>query len=184
MCAIPAAYAAPSQCDLVAGNLVTNCGFETGNFAAWTQSGNLGFTFVSSGYAHSGTYGAQLGPVGSDGFISQQILPTIPGATYDLSYWLQSDGFTPNHFDVSWDGITIRNDSNLGAFPYTQTTNLGLVATTASTTLRFSFRDDPGFLGLDDISVVQHVPEPTTFALFAPLALGLGLFYRRRSQRV
>ena len=26
----------PSICDAVAGNMVKNCGFETGNFSAWT----------------------------------------------------------------------------------------------------------------------------------------------------
>jgi hypothetical protein len=31
---------ASSVCDAVAGNLVTNCGFETGDFTGWTLSGN------------------------------------------------------------------------------------------------------------------------------------------------
>ena len=41
------------NCDLVADNLVTNCGFETGDFTGWTQSGNTGFTGVSSFSLHS-----------------------------------------------------------------------------------------------------------------------------------
>ena len=31
---------ASSLCDALAGNLVVNCGFETGNFTAWTIGGN------------------------------------------------------------------------------------------------------------------------------------------------
>jgi hypothetical protein len=67
-------------------NLVLNPGFETGNFDDWTRSGNLGATAVNTGgYAHSGTYGAALGPVGSDGFLTQDIT-TIPGDLYDISF--------------------------------------------------------------------------------------------------
>ena len=38
-------------------NLVSNPGFETGDFTAWTQSGNTDFTFVD-GLPHSGEFAA------------------------------------------------------------------------------------------------------------------------------
>ena len=63
-------------CQGVAGNLVANCGFETGDFTGgWSLTGNTGFTGVSSSapYVFSGTYGAQLGPIGSDGFLTQDL---------------------------------------------------------------------------------------------------------------
>ena len=46
-------------------NLVTNGGFETGDFTGWTQGGNTGFTSVDFGIGHSG-YGAKFGPAGSN----------------------------------------------------------------------------------------------------------------------
>ena len=41
------AAAAPSICNAIPGNLIVNCGFETGNFSRWTQSGNTIASFVA-----------------------------------------------------------------------------------------------------------------------------------------
>jgi hypothetical protein len=101
--AIPLSAGPVSICDGVVGNLVTNCGFETGVFAPWIWTGNTGATGVTTGYAYSGTYGAQLGPVGSDGFLTQT-LPTVAG-TVNLSFYLMSPGGTTNDFNrkLEWD---------------------------------------------------------------------------------
>jgi len=52
-----------------------NCGFETGDFTGWTQSGNTGFTSVTGSFGgiapNSGNFPACMGPVGSDGLLSQ-----------------------------------------------------------------------------------------------------------------
>ena len=89
------AIAIPSICDGIAGNIVANCGFETGTFASWTQSGNTNFTGVAGvDVANSGNFGALLGPPSSLGFITQN-LSTTAGGTYDLEFFLRSDGGTP-----------------------------------------------------------------------------------------
>jgi hypothetical protein len=181
-----AAHAAPSECDAVAGNIVVNCGFETGTFVgSWTLSGNTGFEGVAGGgVEHSGNFGAFFGPIGSLGFISQD-LATVAGDSYDLSLWLKSDGGIPNEFEVLFNGLVLTHVTNQAAFPYTQYTFMGLAATGASTELKFGFRDDPGFLSFDDVSVTstiaQQVPEPGSLALMA-LALA-GLSTRRRRLR-
>ena len=69
--AVPALAA--DVCQGVPGNVIVNCGFETGDFTGWTQGGNTVGQFVYSGapWAYSGNYGAALGPNGSDGYLSQ-----------------------------------------------------------------------------------------------------------------
>lgn len=142
-----------SACDF-AGNLVANCGFETGAFAPeWTQSGDLSFTGLDTPSAHSGNFGAFLGPTGDQGNLSQT-LPTTAGGAYTLTLWLAHDGGTPNNFYIFWDGTLIDGFVDGDAFPYTQLTYNGLVASTDGTDLTFSFLQVPAYYHLDDIVVV------------------------------
>lgn len=142
-----------SQCDFK-GNLVANCGFETGVFAPeWTQSGDLSFTDVDPGSAHSGNFGARLGPTGDQGYLSQT-LPTTAGGTYTLTLWLAHDGGLDNNFYVFWDGALIDGFVESDAFPYQQLTYDGLVASQDGTDLTFSFLQVPAYYHLDDIVVV------------------------------
>src|SRR5439155_336965 len=100
------------------GNLVANSGFETGDFTGWTQSGNTGFTGVDSGNVHSGSFAAFFGPIGSLGFITQNI-PTVAGAQYTFSWFLQNNGGTPNEFQAYWDGTQIVDQINFAGQGYT-----------------------------------------------------------------
>lgn len=158
-------------------SLVSNGGFETGDFTGWVQGGNIGFTGVASTFAHSGTFGAFLGPVGSDGTLTQ-VLATTSGATYELRYWLSSDGGTPNDFSATVDSNILFAQSDIPLQPYGEYV-FDFVATGATTTLAFAFRNDPGFLGLDDISVNQ-IPEPGSLALLGLALAGLGASRRKR----
>ncbi len=174
--------AGTSICDAVSGNLVANCGFETGDFTDWSWTGNTGATAVTGGYAYSGNYGAQLGPVGSDGYLTQT-LATVAG-TVDVSFWLSSDGGTPNDFTVFWDGVDVGPSLvDEGAFPYTYYS--GILASVGSDTIQFQYRQDPAYWGLDDVVVTQassSVPEPGTMGmLFAGLGLVVAGLRRRRA---
>ena len=149
--------------------LVTNGGFENGDFTGWTQSGNLASTRVDDSNAHSGTWAAWLGPVGSDGFLSQD-LATTPGQLYKVSLWLSNSVSGTNNFAVSFGGLTA-SISNANSFAYTQWWFI-TQATSPLTTLTLGFRNDPYFFFLDDVDV-SPVPIPGAVWLFGSGLAGL-----------
>lgn len=165
--------------------LVVNGGFETGDFAGWTHSGNTDFSGVDLGNPHTGTWAAILGPTDSLGFLSQDLV-TVPGQPYDFSFWLYSESNEPpNEFHASWDGGSVFAAVDIPAQPYTQYV-FNVAATGVLTTIEFGFRNDPSFFWLDDVSVQPDatvVPEPSTLLLLGTglaSSVALNLIRRRR----
>jgi hypothetical protein len=151
----------PAILTVLPPSIVQNGGFETGDFTDWTLAGNTNDTLVveSAAYAHSGLYGVQAGPSGSPVFISQT-LATTPGQAYLISCWVNNpEGATPNAFLLSWQGTNLANETNISATNWTNI-QATAVAAGASARLAFGIQDNPGYLGLDDISVAP-VPQPS-----------------------
>lgn len=164
-------------------NIVTNGDFETGDFSGWSLSGDTNNAFVgNSPYpTHTGDFAAQLATNGNLGFLSQD-LTTTTGALYDVSFWLNSDGVTPNDLQLylggflAYDQPDIPNTSGWVEFAGQ------FQAFGPTTTLSIGFRDDTSHLGLDDVSVtLNSIPEPSVLTLAGVAAIiGAGFAWRRR----
>jgi len=167
--------------------IVSNGGFELGNFSSWTLAGGCanvkvgGAPFICGSLdsdvgPHTGTYAAYLGSTGNPGNRLSQTLATSAGATYAVDFWLAvptlSGLATPNFFTVLAGGNTVNSATNLPAAGYTHYT-FNFVAAGASTVLQFNTSNNPAYFILDDVSVNfvsgPSVPEPASVAL-----LGVG----------
>lgn len=187
-------------------NLITNGGFETGDFTGWAVSGGntcisvndstvgsipcgQGVSVVGNPGNHSGGFAAWLGgQTSTSDHLLQTILATTAGLPYVIDFWLAVPsiagfGATPNSFEVKWNGSTIAvlNDES-GA--YSEHSYL-VYATGASSSLEFVSGNDPSFNVLDDVSVnavpVNAVPEPASFALLGLGLAGLGFSLRKKA---
>ena len=176
-----------SETQSVKANLITNGGFEKGDFTGWMQSGNTDFTGVTGTFfdtpPHSGNFQAFFGPFGNPSFITQN-LATAPGGSYVLDFWLANLGGPANSFAVLWDGSTIFSLPDLSAFDYTEFT-FNVTASSASTALQFEFMHNPSFFLLDDVTVVPsglNVPDSgSAFSLLGLATLGVAALRRKLS---
>jgi hypothetical protein len=166
-----------------AGNIVVNPSFEQG-FANWTVNNNNPTPWFIDTIPNSGSLdiATQCGGAAClsslNGAFFYQDLSTIIGDTYNLSFFAYLEG-SPNEIKVTWGGVTAVDIVN-PAVPddvYTQYSASNLLATTSITRLEFFGRDDPGQMGLDDVSV--STPEPSTLLLISvALLIGAGLRWR------
>ena len=163
---------------LAQANIVVNGGFESG-LASWTTASFFaqGFDYGIDSTAHSGTSAFFGGAIGELGFLRQTVA-TQAGVRYDVDFWLASDGFLPNQFQVAVNGVPLLNLDDIVVQPYSAG-HASFVATSGSSALQFGFRNDSGLLHLDDVRVAA-IPEPAINLLMAAGLGALALLRRRR----
>ncbi len=172
---------------LVRSEIVVNGGFETGDFAGFTLSGDNSFSGVDcpgTPFAIQGNCQAFFGSEGSIGTLSQN-LSTVAGTTYEIRFQLQTDGESPSSFSAFFGSSLLISLINPSA-SFSQGFEFFAPATGSTTSLSFDFRDDPGFILLDAVSVVParptSIPEPGTIALTGIGFAALGFGRRRLSK--
>lgn len=171
--------------------LVSNGGFETGDFTDWTRFGGAGQTNVNTGDAVGGDYGARFSP-NTPGGITQDIVTTAGTAylfAFDLTKFANPNRVPTNLFSVAFDGIVLSSLTDSAGFALTSY-SFAPVATGPLTTITFTFRDNwngpNNRWSIDNISVsaisrVGGVPEPASWVM---LLAGFGLVgYAARRNR-
>jgi hypothetical protein len=193
------ARAAASICDAVAGNLVTNCGFEGGTYSStiggntnnsvpngWTPNAGFDleptFNFVSNpllNSGHSGSFALVIGNLDSQPPPAvSQTLTDVAGATYSGSIFVDygggGDGDAGAFFDVQINGGNVLALDDTSPARYTEYTFS--FTGTGSDMLTLTGNTNPSSWVVDDVVVtgpLQAVPAPL-IGHGLPLVLAVG----------
>lgn len=164
-------------------NLVVNGDFETGDFTAWTVTlaANGSNLDIFSGGINGSNWYASFGATNAEYDTITQVLPTVNGQQYDVSFLVYNLGVGEDSLQILWEG-SVSLDMTIVS---TELESWVQITHSVMATQNGSQFGVQGFDGLSAVGVdaieVSAVPEPGTCAV---LAAGIGaLALRRRSVR-
>ena len=181
----------------LAANIVRNPGFEQGaafwNSAFFIVGDDPLWAHTEPGMVRTTCTGLQCVDSLMQGAFISQLLPTIAGSEYDLSFWIRSFK-GKGHYAVYWDGVLVDDILLAPNGAMSQARFSGLYASANATLLEVHGRNDLHAISFDDFQVVTArladgplaepgpaagVPEPATFALVMA-GLALAAWFQRR----
>jgi len=156
---------APGAAD-AATNLVTNGGFETGDYTGWTNNPVSYPQSIVTYAVQDGSYAAQFEGFSFGPNTLSQLIATASGQSYTLSFWYYQSAYLPNGLDVTWNGSSIFSATDEFFTGYRQVS--AVVLGSGSDALVFTAYNDLSNTLLDNVSVsalTSAVPEPATWAM-------------------
>jgi hypothetical protein len=188
-------------CGVANANLLVNDGFESGDFTSWTPSGAAWRTSTWGGDLHSGLQGAvNDAGAGDEWRVLFQDVSVTAGLSYDASGWFKGvsieAGKTESWLELQWldSGNNIMwgqgsESAHLTADQdWSQMSLSGLVAPVgaAGASVRgvvhvIAAPVDTDFHVMDDFSLTQTIPEPTTLGLVGAAMAVVAAIRRRRA---
>jgi hypothetical protein len=158
------ALIAPSH----AFNLVTNGGFETGDFSGWSLNGTPSTLFAVTDFdPHSGEYMMVIADYETENDQIYQVVPTTSGELYFVEFWLRNLGIGEDRLQVFWEGdLVLEQQPIQTAHNVWAKFTVPVTATTNGSELRLGGFDVPLAINFDDISVTT-IPEPSSLVLSA-----------------
>ena len=181
-----------SACDLVAGNLIQNCGFETGTFSSWNKnipSGVSNLTVTTPGYTGTdkATFAGGIGPTTPNVDTLSQGFATTPGHLYELSFEYMFTGESTNGGFVGYFDTVFHTLGTITDAPPTpwSLADFTFGATTLNTILFIGGNDPNGQFSVDDFVVkdITPVPEPITLSLFGAGVAGAALLRAKKKSK-
>jgi hypothetical protein len=176
-----------------AGELITNGGFETGDFTGWITGATSGSVLINTPFAHTGKYSAAMtvsNSTGDSAFMEQTVTETKLSDIASFDVWINTQGAT----------VTLNIlDGMGGLFSYDQTFGdtgrtwedwniLSMISGGSLTQISevdFEIDGQNGVVDnkvlFDDASIqTLATPEPASMLVLAP---GLLFFARKRVRR-
>lgn len=184
---------AAASCDAIAGNVIVNCGFETGDFTGWNLNDSNNYSYVLPENPYTGSYNAYLGA--APGSLSQTF-SDVAGAVYSVSFALDNEIAVDQNgvpypgadsFGVSITDTNGTVTSLLDPMSIPQTSNYNIYnfsfVGTGSDTLNFSLNNIPSYYDLDNVEVNAPTPEPSSLALMGTGAVIFAGYTRRKMKK-
>lgn len=169
--------------------LLVNGSFDA-DLAGWTvgrTGGTTGFVSPNSVWFNLAAPAAQFRTGVSNFYTLSQSVVTTIGERYRLTYFVLNQDSTFNQFDVTTGAVT-SSTSFEGPFEGFVSFTQDFIATSETSLVQFAVRHGgvkDNWLFVDDVSLVNVIPEPESWAM---LIAGFGLIgaaaRRRRSGRV